>query len=244
MNHLNKISSADLIELKKQYQGDDLDIVLNKIENGYPVQYVIGNVNFYGNVIEVNENVLIPRYETEFLVDLINKLLPKDRDYTILDLGTGSGCIAISLAKLFKNSEVYGIDISNEAINVANKNKEINKVTNVTFNCTDMNLIDDYSNYDVIVSNPPYVSFDENTGIETKYEPQNAIFADNSGLYFYELILKTASNSKTKPKHIFFEIGMTQAEKISKYVKTYLPDYNINTYKDLSGKDRYIHIYE
>lgn len=243
MNHLNNIQSADLIQLKKQYHGEDLDIVLKKIENGYPVQYAIGNVNFYGNFIKVNESVLIPRYETEFLVDLIHKLLPNNISYKMIDLGTGSGCIAISIAKLYPKCLINGIDISSDAIVVACENKKLNNVTNVTFNCMDMNLINDFSEYDVVISNPPYVSHDENTGKETKYEPQNAIFADNLGLYFYELVLKKVSLSKKKPKHIFFEIGMTQSSKIEDYSKNYLPDYIVDIYKDLSGKDRYIHIY-
>lgn len=244
MNHLNNnVSQADLNEVKKQYQGEDLDIVLNKIASGYPVQYVLGNVNFCGNNIKVNENVLIPRFETEFLVDLIKRTIPNDATLKMIDLGTGSGCIAISLAKIFPNSKINGIDISDKAIDVAEYNKELNKVTNVTFNTSDMKLIENYNGFNIIISNPPYVSKEEVTGPETKYEPQNAIFASNNGLYYYEDILKKVSLSTNKPDHIFFEIGMNQSNPISKISNKYLPNYTCDTYKDLAGKDRYIHIY-
>lgn len=239
---MNNISKVDLELLKEKYQGESLDIMLNKINNGYPVQYAIGNVNFYGNLINVNENVLIPRYETEFLVDLILKILPKDYNKNIVDIGTGSGCIAISVAKKLINAKVDGIDISTAAIDVAINNKKINNVDNVSFIHKDLFEIDNFDNYSVIISNPPYVSEDEKVGIETKYEPQNAIFADNNGLIYYEDIIKKASISK-EIEHIFFEIGMSQASSIINFKNQYLKDYKIDVYKDLAGKDRYIHIY-
>lgn len=232
-----------MIELKKQYQGKELDIVLNKIENGYPVQYVLGNVNFYGNFIEVNEDVLIPRYETEFLVDLISKKIKSNFTGNIIDLGTGSGCIAISLAKIFPNSNVVGIDVSSKAVKLAKKNQTKNKVTNVTFKVNDIIEMQNYDSFNIIVSNPPYVSTDETTGEETRYEPQNAIFAKNDGLYYYEEIIKRVSLSSSKPEHLFFEIGMNQAESIKKYSLDLLPNYTCDVFKDLSGKDRYIHLY-
>lgn len=236
------ISDIDLKLLKEKYQGESLDIAINKIKNGYPVQYLIGNVNFYGNKITVNENVLIPRFETEFLVDLISNILDKSKDYKILDIGTGSGCISISLGKIFISSNITGIDISQKAIDVANDNKIINAVNNVDFIHKDLFQMDNFNGYDVIVSNPPYVSKNEPVGEETKYEPQNAIFADNDGLVFYENIIKKVSLSK-KIKHIFFEIGMTQSSPIIEFKNKYLDNYEINIYKDLSGKDRYVHIY-
>lgn len=243
MNHLNNINlgEADYNELKKKYQGENLDIALNKIKEGYPVQYLIGNVNFYGNIIKVSESVLIPRYETEFLVDLIKKSINNNESLKILDIGTGSGCISISLAKIFINSQITGIDISSEAISVANENKGLNKVSNVEFVNKDLFTIDNFEDFDIIVSNPPYVSLTEDVGIETKYEPQNAIFADNNGLIFYEDIIKKVSISQ-RVKHIFFEIGMNQKEEIENLCNIYLKDYNVSSYKDLAGKNRYVHI--
>ena len=242
MSNLN-ISNADLNELKKQYQGDTLDIVLKKINNGYPIQYLIGNVNFCGNKIIVNESVLIPRYETEFLVELILKKLNVNNNYRILDIGTGSGCISIALGKELYNSSIIGIDISKDAILLAKKNKELNNSLNVDFKNKDIFEIKNFNEFDVIVSNPPYVSFNESVGIETKYEPQNAIFADDNGLKFYREIIKKVSNTDSAISNIFFEIGMTQGKFIKEMVKDILPNYNADIHKDLAGKDRYIHIY-
>lgn len=239
---MNNISNVDLELLKEKYQGESLDIALNKIKEGYPVQYLIGNVNFFGNLIGVNEDVLIPRFETEFLVDLALKTLPGDYSGNILDIGTGSGCIAISIAKKLVNSTVEGIDISKNALDVAIRNKNNNNVSNLKFTNKDIFEINNFDEYDVIISNPPYVSHDEVVGIETKYEPQNAIFADDNGLKYYEHIIKSVSRSKNV-KHVFFEIGMNQAESISKIKEVYLPNYSLDVFKDLAKKDRYIHIY-
>ncbi|MBR5662118.1 MAG: peptide chain release factor N(5)-glutamine methyltransferase [Bacilli bacterium] len=240
---MNNISKIDLELLKQKYQGESLDIALNKVNEGYPVQYLIGNVNFCGNIINVNENVLIPRYETEFLVQLVLKNISKDFNGNILDIGTGSGCISISIAKELTKANITGIDVSKKAIELAVENKNINKTNNVKFEIKDLFEINNLSGYEIIVSNPPYVSYNEEVGFETKYEPQNAIFADNNGLVFYEEIIKKVSKSKNI-KHIFFEIGMTQAKDIMNFKKEYLPEYKMDVYKDLAGKDRYIHIYE
>lgn len=242
MNNIS-ISNSDLELLKEKYQDGSLDIILNKIKNGYPVQYAIGNVNFCGNKIIVNENVLIPRYETEFLVDLILKTIPHEYKGNIIDIGTGSGCISVSLAKILVYTNIVGIDISSSAIDVANQNKIINNVNNVDFINKDLFEINNFDGYEIIVSNPPYVSHDEQVGDETKFEPQNAIFADNNGLLFYEDIIRKVSKSRTV-KHIFFEIGMTQASVIRTYVEKYLSNYKMDVYQDLANKDRYIHIYE
>lgn len=240
---MNNISKIDFDLLKEKYQGESLDIALNKINEGYPVQYLIGNVNFCGNIINVNEDVLIPRYETEFLVELVLKNIPNDYKGNILDIGAGSGCISISVAKKLQNSNVVGIDISKKAIELALSNKKLNHVNNVSFENIDLFKLENFNDYDVIISNPPYVSFDEEVGVETKYEPQDAIFAENNGLLFYEEIIKKVSISKNT-KHIFFEIGMNQANDIRDLKNKYLNKYKIEIYKDLANKDRYIHIFE
>lgn len=238
----NTITKPDLDELKKQYQGQDLDIVLNKIEKGYPIQYAIGYVNFCGNKLIVNENVLIPRYETEFLVELIKNTVDNDFTGKILDIGTGSGAIAISLAKIFKKSNIEGIDISKKAISVSEKNKDINMVTNVSFYEKDINNVENFDGYNIIVSNPPYVDIDEEVGKETKYEPQNAIFASDNGLYFYKKILSILSKTNNKPEYIFFEIGMNQADTIKEVFERLNLNYSFNVKSDLSGKNRYVYL--
>ena len=243
MNHLNNISVADLNELKNKYQGESLDIALKRVSEGYPIQYLIGDVNFCGNKIIVNENVLIPRYETEFLVELVINTLKDDYSGNILDIGTGSGCISISVAKKLTNSKITAVDISAEAVKVALENCKINNVNNVEVINKDLFEMNNFDGYEIIISNPPYVSFDEEVGEETKYEPQNAIFADDKGLKFYKSIIDKVSKTNTKVTNIFFEIGMNQGSDIISYSTNVLPDYKADIIKDLAGKDRYIHIY-
>ena len=242
MNLLNnKIGKAEFEALSRKYEGEALNEALKKINDGYPVQYLIGDVEFYGNKIIVNENVLIPRYETEYIVDLISKRIPSTFSGKILDIATGSGCIAISIAKIFQDSSIDAFDISEKAIELAKKNVEINNTKNVNLFATDLFSFNNINDYDVIISNPPYVSYDEMVGEETKYEPQNAIFADDNGLIFYKQIINSISKN-TKVRDIFFEIGMNQAEEIKKMTLSKFNNCHIDVLKDLNQRDRFIHI--
>ena len=234
-------SSVEVDELIKVSKDLEKDYELLKKE--YPIQYLIGYVNFYGYKINVNESVLIPRYETEFLVEktikYINNLFG-DKKIDIVDLGCGSGCISITLSKK-TNSNVTGIDISPIALEVAKKNSKENN-TYIKFIENDMlDNIDD--KFDVIISNPPYISHDEYVMDRVKlYEPALALYADNKGLYFYEKILKNIKNN-LKGKHLIaFEIGLTQASDISKMISEYLPNDKYYVEKDLTNRDRYIFI--
>lgn len=234
------ITEVDWKLLQEKYK-ENIEEIVKKLESHYPVQYLIGNVEFLNTVIEVDERVLIPRFETELLVaktiEKIKKMsLQKPK---ILDLGTGSGCIAIALKKNI-NADVTGVDISDKALEVAKKNALLNQVE-IQFINADMKEVS-YTGYDVIISNPPYVKKTEPVGEETKFEPQNALFAKNDGLYFYEQILKKVSELSTKPKLIAFEIGMSQKEEIKKLINKYLSTSKIETEKDLAHKDRYIFI--
>ncbi len=236
------ISETDWHLLKEKYP-ETIDDIIKKLNEHYPVQYLIGDVDFCNCKIKVDERVLIPRYETEFLVqktiEKIKKkkiLIPK-----ILELGTGSGCISIALKKRI-DCEIRAVDISKEALDLAKENAAINKV-HINFAQKDMLNIS-YEQYDVLISNPPYVSFEEPVGIETKYEPQIALFAEKNGTYFYEEILKKVQKTKQKPKLIAFEIGAYQKEEIKKLTKKYLSTYTCQIEKDLAGKDRYAFLSE
>ena len=167
-----------------------------------------------------------------------NKIFNKK--INVLDLGTGSGCIAIALSKNI-NSDVIGIDISDKALEVARLNAYKNN-TNIKFIKNDMlNNIKD--KYDLIISNPPYISKDEVImEMVDKYEPHEALYAPNNGLYYYESILKNISNNLNNKFLIAFEIGYTQAKDIKNIINKYLNNVNIIVEKDLSGKDRYIFI--
>ena len=236
------ISSVEAEELLKVSTNINSDY--NKLLNKYPIQYLIGYVNFYGYKIYVNDNVLIPRYETEFLVEktieYINKIYKKTNNLKILDLCTGSGCIAISLSKEL-NIDIDASDISKDAINIAKKS---NNENNANVNFIKSDLFKDISNkYDVIISNPPYISYSEEIMESVKkYEPNIALYADNNGLFFYEEILKNVRKHLNNKFLISFEIGYLQADKIKNIIEQNLEDVKIIIEQDLSKKDRYIFI--
>lgn len=235
---------TDIDYLKKYLEPSKLEEGLSLLEKGIPVQYIVGNVDFYGNIFEVNKDVLIPRFETEELVDktinYINELFDKKVD--IVDIGTGSGCIAITLKKQL-DCNVDAVDISTKALEVAKKNA-FNIGADITFIEGDL-LTPLNKKYDVIISNPPYIAIDdiEIMDIVKKNEPHQALFAPNNGLKCYEDILKNAGNY-LKPKSIIaFEIGYVQAQEIKKMIERNFPNSIIKIEKDLQGKDRFIFVF-
>ena len=234
------ITDTDWKILKEKYP-QNINEILKKLESHYPVQYLIGNVEFLNTIINVDERVLIPRFETELLVEKTIQKLKKMKleNPNILELGTGSGCISIALKKNI-DCRVSAVDISEDAIQVARENATLNKVS-IDFKVQDMLNIN-YEGYDLIISNPPYVSETEPVGKETQYEPQNALFAKEKGLFFYQEIIKKISELSTKPKLIAFEIGMTQGNELLEFSKKHLSTMTSSIEKDLTGRDRYLFI--
>lgn len=234
------ITDTDWKILKEKYP-QNINEILKKLESHYPVQYLIGNVEFLNTIINVDERVLIPRFETELLVEKTIKRIKalNIQNPRIIDLGTGSGCIAISLKKNFP-CFVTAVDISEQAIELAKENALKNQVE-IEYKIENM-INTNLEGYDVIISNPPYVKETESVGEETKYEPQNALFAKNNGLYFYEEILKNISKLSTMPKLVAFEIGMSEGEDIKNLALKYLSTKKILIEKDLTNRDRYIFI--
>ena len=235
--------NKDIEYLKKYYKGDINDAI-KRLNMGEPVQYIVGDVDFYGNIIKVNKNVLIPRRETEELVEKVLKRTQVFDNPVIADIGTGSGAIAITLAKKL-NALVYASDISLKALEVAKENVTINKV-DVTFFEGDMlkPYIENNVKLDVIVSNPPYIKEDEKIeDIVKNNEPHLALYAKNNGLGFYNSILKNASYVLKDKYLIAFEIGMDQGKNIEALAKKYLSNSIVEIEKDLSGKDRFIFVY-
>ncbi len=216
---------------------------LKRLEQGEPVQYIIGNVDFYGFIFDVDRRVLIPRFETEELVEKTIKYIKNSFNYpiSIIDLGTGSGCIAITLKKLLSSSKVTAVDISSDALEVAIHNACKNEV-DITFKKNDMlNGITD--RFDVIISNPPYIDYDEEImEIVSKNEPKIALYAENHGLYFYEDILKKCSKNLNDKFLIAFEIGQRQGEKIKDLALQYLENVEVRIEKDMRGLDRFVFI--
>lgn len=222
---------------------DNYEEALKRLEQGEPVQYIVGDVNFYGNTIKVDKRVLIPRRETEELVEktanYIKKYFPECQ--RILEIGTGSGCIAITLKKIFPKIDITATDISSAALKVAVDNSKANRVE---VNFLESNI---YSNitgkYDVIISNPPYIAYDEEImDIVKNNEPHLALYAKNKGLYFYEEILAYASKYLNNHFIIAFEIGETQGNIISQIAKELFPNAKISIEKDLQHFDRFVFI--
>lgn len=222
---------------------DNMDYVLKKIEEHYPVQYLIGNVDFYGYDIKVSEDCLIPRFETEGLVEKTMDLLKKYNltDTTVLEIGTGSGCIPIVLKSKINDLEITSIDISLKAQKIAKENIKNNNVDINLINA-DMKKFKSLSKYGLIISNPPYVARNEEIGEEVKYEPEIALFADNDGLDYYEFIMENYKKYLLDDFIIAFEIGANQGKKLKKIAKENYPDAKIIVEKDLSEFDRYLFI--
>lgn len=230
--------------LKKYMDSNKLDDGIIMLKKGIPVQYIVGNVDFYGNIFEVNSNVLIPRFETEQLVEktiqYINEFFAKRVD--IVDIGTGSGCIAITLKK-YIDCNVDAVDISSKALEVAKKNAK-NLDVNVNFINGDL-LTPLKKKYDVIISNPPYIAYNdiEIMDIVKNNEPHEALYADNNGLKCYEDILNNAKRFLNDKSIIAFEIGYKQANDIKELAQKNFPNSFIKIEKDLSGKDRFIFVF-
>lgn len=222
------------------------DSLLAQLKKEVPIQYLLGKTNFYGLDFEVNENVLIPRPETEELVEWIineNSKAEKSKTIKILDIGTGSGCIAISLAKNIPNARVYAMDVSKKAIETAKRNA-INNKTDVTFILQDvLNAEELKCNFDIIVSNPPYVRNLEKEEIKKNvldYEPHLALFVeDNDALIFYRKIAALAQNNLLEDGQLYFEINQYLGDEMKDLLEK-MNFKSIELRKDIYDNDRMI----
>lgn len=242
-NKPENISNLDWNLLCQKY--DNLEEVIAKIDEGYPIAYLIGDVSFYGYPFKVNENVLIPRFETETLIEKTIKLIKSLNleNSNLIDLGTGSGVIAITLKIEIPSLNITAIDKSKEALKVAIENSKLNKV-NVDFQNQDIFNYELPENISIVISNPPYIEEDSNYNQNVLYEPKEAIFVSNiNPLTYYEQILKIAKEQITKKHLIAFEIDEDHKEDMHKLCKKYFPSDNIVIEKDLAGKNRYAFIY-
>lgn len=246
-HHLKRLDLALNIDLEfSENEIEVWNIIKEKLKLETPIQYILGTTSFFGLEFEVNENVLIPRPETEELVELIiskNLKIQKSKNLKILDIGTGSGCIAISLAKNIPNLEVFAIDISKKALQIAQKNAISNEVE-VTFIEKDILKTEDLEqNFDSIVSNPPYVRNLEKHEIKKNVldnEPHLALFVDdNDALLFYRKIAELALKSLTKNGTLYFEINQYLGQETYDLLQK-MNFKNIELKKDIYGNDRMI----
>ena len=235
----SKILLADEIDLNESNQNLFLS-ALERLKTHEPIQYVLGKTTFMDLEFKVNSSVLIPRPETEELVRL---MLKEDLDgKEILDIGTGSGCIAISLAKNLHNAKVSALDISKDALEVALENAELNNV-NIEFIHADIFEYQSDKKYDVIVSNPPYVLESEKMLMKQNvlnYEPEIALFVDDiNALKYYESVIKFSLNNLNSQGQIFFETNENYKDELNKLAQNY--EYNIIEFKlDINDKNRFL----
>lgn len=242
------VNSLELLTiLDQQVDPKIIDLyqkALISLQNNKPLQYIIGNVNFYGINYTINENVLIPRFETEELVENIKDYIIEN-DLTapkILDLGTGSGVIGLTLKKFFPNADVTLTDISPKALEVAKTNAK-NLNLNVTF--IQSNWLDNVNKepYDIIVSNPPYIKEDEKIEeIVKNNEPHLALYGGKSGLDCYQNIINNIKPYLKGKYLIAFEIGYQQGKSLETLIKNTLDNVKITIKQDLSAKDRMLFV--
>ena len=260
------VLNIDRMMLFTKYRDDIEDEKIEKIRyfiqkigrEKFPVQYLLNEQEFYGRKFYVDKGVLIPRQDTEILVekmiDILKHNILKTQDFVdkdninskvhpkILDIGVGSGIIGITAALEIEGSYVLGVDISEKALETAQKNKEILKVSNIKFLKSDLFENVEFREFDMIVSNPPYISLSE-VGIMSDdallHEPSEALFAENDGLYFYYEICQKASDYLANFGYLLFEIGYKQAKNIIE-IMTSSGFKNIEVIKDLAGLDRVV----
>lgn len=267
IEYVLRISKEQIIlnEEKELTESEILKInsLLDKIKSGVPIQYIINKQEFMGMEFYVNENVLIPQPDTEILVEEVikycNKLRhnqennetnhktsekecrEKNKPIKILDLCTGSGIIGVSLCKYLENVEIYVSDISEKALEVAKKNAKKHNA-NINFICSDMFKNIEEKEFDIIVSNPPYIESNviNNLSKEVQNEPKIALDGGEDGLDFYRIISEKANKYLKENGIIFLEIGYDQKDKVEKIFSNYNYYSNIECVKDLSGNNRVI----
>ena len=221
------------------------DAILEKLQIEIPIQYILGTTHFYGLEFNVNENVLIPRPETEELVEWIisSVKMPKFTNLKILDIGTGSGCIGISLAKNISDAQVFAIDISEKALATAKENAALNKVVIELIQKNILEANDLEQQFDIIVSNPPYVRNLEKAEIKSNVlanEPHLALFVeDNDALIFYRKIAELATKNLSVEGKLFFEINQYLGKETVELLEK-MHFKNIELRKDIYGNDRMI----
>ena len=215
--------------------------IISRLRRGEPLQYIVGSARFHGHKFKVSPSVLIPRPETEQLVDLIIDENPGS-DLRVLDMGTGSGCIAISLARALKFAQVDALDVSRDALAVARENAAALKV-NVRFFESDMLLPQPAAHYDIIVSNPPYVCWSEREAMERNvkdYEPGQALFVpDNDPLLFYKAIAPYAAQSLERGGRLYLEINQRFGAEVKQLLEAAGFD-EVRIVDDSYGKPRFV----
>ena len=230
------VLQQEVTEGEKQF----VEEIFQQLAAHKPAQYIIGHVDFFGMQLKVDERVLIPRPETEELVELILTENPEE-NLKILDIGTGSGAIALGLAKNRPGWSVTAADISQEALELASENAR-NQNLNIFFKKSDC-FAEISEKYDIIVSNPPYISREDESDVGLNVlhsEPHLALFADEDGLAIYRRIAEDAKDYLTDGGKIYLEIGYKQGQSVPELFRKHLPEKRVRTLKDQFGQDRMV----
>lgn len=217
--------------------------ILNRIVKDEPIQYILGYADFKGRRFKVTPDTLIPREETEGIIDIAVNYFKKNSPKNILDIGTGTGILAITLQLLYTQSLVYGVDICKQALMVANENKDqLNAQVNFYQSDLTENLPKNIA-FDLIVSNPPYIGEHELANMDEsvkQYEPKLALFADNDGFAIYQRIATQIKPFMADDCLMIFEIGWQQGKKVTQIFQAQMPDATIRLAQDFNGRDRYL----
>lgn len=245
---VSSVTGKKRIELYLQFEdlvdGGELSEIRNLIVargKRIPLQHILGKINFAGNEMLCDDRALIPRPETEYLTELVIKKLGKNFNGSILDLGTGSGAIILALCKTLKSARGVGLDKSQNAISLSKENLKLNNIKNVSFEKLDWysDKIDD--SFDVIISNPPYLSEEEWANAEPevkKFDPKTALVANQNGIADLKKIIKIGGQNLKKGGGLFLEIGTDQKNELKENLSHNFE--NIEILKDLSNYDRFI----
>lgn len=229
-------------EIIKQFKND----IYQHVETGVPVQHLTGYEYFYGRQFYVNEHTLIPRPETEELVLHVVEQAKniKNKQPIIVDIGTGSGVIAITLAKEMPQATIYATDISEEALTVARENAQKHEVDVVFYQGDFLNpILDQNISPDIIVSNPPYIARTEESTLSRTvkdFDPGLALFAEENGLAAYEQITALSTKLSRSPQMIAYEIGYQQGKSVSEIIKHHYPQSQISVIQDINDRDRIV----
>lgn len=229
-------------QVKEAFQGD----LIKHVETGIPVQHLTGYEHFYGRKFTVNKNVLIPRPETEELVlGTLEKIKQLNRPLRVVDIGTGSGIIAITLKLEYPSLDVHALDISEQALATAQANATYHQA-DVSFMQSDFlqAWIAQNQQADVIISNPPYIPWEDSHSLSDtvrNFDPSLALFANDHGLYAYQQIIDQAEKVLSTCGLLAFEIGYQQGEAVEKLIKAKFPNSTVEIRKDMNGKDRMVY---
>ena len=241
---LKNLSFTDFVFALQQEVTEEEEVfvkeIFQQLATHKPAQYIIGQADFYGMQLKVDDRVLIPRPETEELVELI-LAENSEENLKVLDIGTGSGAIALALAKNRAAWSVTAADISQEALDLASENAKVQKL-NIFFKKSDC-FTEISEKYDIIVSNPPYISREDESevGLNVLYsEPHLALFADEDGLAIYRRIAEDAKDYLKDGGKIYLEIGYKQGQSVPELFRKHFPEKRVRTLKDQFGQDRMV----